>query len=251
MSSALDETMQQASQALARMNYLGCEALCLDALARAQAAGDWEYFARVLMPLQEARRQRRMIAAEGTILLGTRTRAGDAPAILARVVTGCVVLTRPHTAQDAVELETLARRQRRYVEVLWADNPADATTWTVRSTVAGPPASSSMDAPPADWVDRWMDPNSSTGPRPRATHRTRAPDGGTRPRVDTPGMTPADWFIDASERLGDAALETARFSSGDDQVRFQLLRGCLEVVHDHELIHQALAEAARRLARRA
>src|SRR5690606_17570305 len=71
MSSTLDDIMERASRSLAAMDYLTCERLCVEALAAARRAQDWSYYARILLPLQEARRQRRLIAADGWVRLGT------------------------------------------------------------------------------------------------------------------------------------------------------------------------------------
>jgi len=66
----LDALMEDASRALAEMDYLTCESLCLKALAAAREDGNWAYYKRILLPLQEVRRQRRMIAADGDVVLG-------------------------------------------------------------------------------------------------------------------------------------------------------------------------------------
>ena len=116
----LDAMMEAASQALARMDYLVCESHCLDALAIARQRQDWPYYARILMPLQEARRQRRMIAAEGVIRLGTANLDGDPSAWLEQMrvgptqaeIAGCIVLTQPHGADDARRLAQTVRQQR-------------------------------------------------------------------------------------------------------------------------------------------
>jgi hypothetical protein len=67
---SIDSLMQQAIDALTRMQYLACETLCLRALAAASELGSWDSYARILLPLQESRRQRRLIAADGAIRLG-------------------------------------------------------------------------------------------------------------------------------------------------------------------------------------
>ncbi len=60
----IDELMERASLALARTDYFGAERTCLRAIARAVAASDWERAARMCLPLQEARRQKRMLAID-------------------------------------------------------------------------------------------------------------------------------------------------------------------------------------------
>lgn len=68
----LDAVMEAASVALSRMQYVECDRQCVRALKMARELEDWPYYARVLLPLQESRRQRRLTAAEGVVRLGTR-----------------------------------------------------------------------------------------------------------------------------------------------------------------------------------
>lgn len=212
MTAAADNLMEDASQLLARMDYLGCEAKCLEALAAARQAENWTDYARILLPLQECRRQRRMIAADGVTRLGTRGRIDN----LDDRAAACIVLTHPHSANDAADLIEATRD--RHIEVLFADNEPDAATWTLRS-FAGPAVTCDVAAPPAAWIDQWLKPD----------------------RVIA-GQCPADWFINATEALGDSAIAQA-----DDDI--QSLEACLDVVTDHEILHQRLGDAARALAR--
>jgi hypothetical protein len=221
----LGSIMESASRALAHLDYLGAEAQCLEALALARGQRDWATYARVLLPLQEVRRHRRLIAAEGVVRLGTPSLPGDPLSWLDGLKTGCFVLTHPHRAQAARILVQAVRDHRLFVEVLLADNPATDQRWTLRS-FAGLEVTCPMPAPPADWIDR---PLRSPPPRPN-------PPG--------PWPRPADWFIDATEALGDAAL--AHVPPGlDPAARIAALERCLDVVSDHELIHQRLWDAAR------
>lgn len=54
----IPETMERAEQALRRRGWFEAERLALKALAMARAADDFDAMARILLPLQEARRQR-------------------------------------------------------------------------------------------------------------------------------------------------------------------------------------------------
>ncbi len=202
----LDDIMERASRSLADMDYLACEALCMEALAEARERQQFGYYARVLMPLQEARRQRRMIAAQGEVLLGSSGPGFDAESWLTKHSAGCLVLTQPHNIDDARALAERARNENRFVEVLFADNTHEAASWTLRS-YDGPEVSCDVKAP-------------------------------------APGQSPAQWFLHATEQLGDAALRSA-----DDSLKGEALILDLEtrlrVFPDHELLHQSLAEAAR------
>lgn len=202
----LDEIMERASRALADMDYLACEALCLQALETAREQKRFKYYARVLLPLQEARRQRRMTAAQGDVLIGIGKDGADCSAWFEEGHPGCLVITQPNKAEDARALAERARAENRFVEVLFADNQPDAAAWTLKS-YEGPDVCCEIGAPTGD-------------------------------------LAPAQWFLHATETLGDAAL-----ASVDDtltgEARVEALEAVLRVFPDHELLHQHLADAAR------
>ncbi len=217
----LDGIMGRASQALADMDYLGCEVLCLEALAEARGVKRFGYYARVLMPLQEARRQRRMIAAQGDILLGTAEPGFDVGRWLTGQRAGCIVLTHPHTAKDAKSLADRAYDEKKFIEILFADNAPDAETWTLRS-YDGPEISCEVQAPT---------PGSPDSP-------------GSHDSPASPNEDPAQWFLHATEQLGDAALRSTDDSLSGGALVLEL-EVRLRIFPDHELLHQRLAEAAR------
>lgn len=201
----LDAIMEKASRALADMDYLTCEALCLDALTEAKRADRYGYYARVLLPLQEARRQRRMIAAAGDIQLGSG-QGFEPGAWLENRVAGCVVLTHPHSAGDARAIHQRVRQNKQFVEVLFADNALEESQWTLRS-YDGPAVNCSIAAPLSN-------------------------------------ISASQWFIEATERLGDAAL-TGVDSKLTGKALVDELESRLRVFPDHELLHQCLADAAK------
>jgi hypothetical protein len=230
MPQTLDELMEQASQALARMDYLTCERLCVQALGQARQQKRWAYYARILLPLQEARRQRRQIAAEGTIRLGTASLAGAPADWLDQLTAGCILVTHPHTADDAKALADAVHEKQRFVEVLFADCEITDDPWRVRS-FQGPRIEVRRPAPPDAWRDRWIQAEEHAEPAPADQ-----------------SQTPADWFLDTSEALGDAATEKIEARSdaipGGEQ-RVWLLEEALPVTADHEILHQKLGDAAR------
>jgi hypothetical protein len=214
MNTPTGERMERASIALAKMDYLACEALCLDALAETRRDGNWSDYTRILLPLQEARRQRRMIAAEGKVRLGSASLEGSPSDWLADHAPMCIAFTSPHTVDDAARFTQLAGEQYKYVEALFVDSATDAATWTVRS-FAGPAVQCELTAPPREAIDTW-------------THSDR-------------------WFLAASEALGDAALQTVTAKLGTIE-RIEQLEHCLGAATDHEILHQRLWDAARSLA---
>lgn len=120
----IDELMEAASVALVERRYLDCERLCRDAVTIARRAGDYERLGRIMLPLQECRRQRRQIAAEhGVTVLGGATRRPPEQ-IIDDHPRGCLLLTDPpYQAADATALRTLARERGLMVEVLLLDQP--------------------------------------------------------------------------------------------------------------------------------
>ncbi|MFN3167613.1 MAG: hypothetical protein ACE37H_11170 [Phycisphaeraceae bacterium] len=221
MAATLDNLMETASQALAEMDYARCEARCVEALEQARAGEDWVTAQRVLLPLQEARRQKRQTAIDGLILLGTPEKAAGLQSLIADERCGCVMLTRPYTAEDAAKLDAWIRGTHRAIEVGYADNDVDADTWRI-ATFRGAEAQADLPAPDRAWVGRWVDPLTVKPP------------------------TPAHWFMRASEALGDAAMARVDAPLGSVE-RFNALDEALASAGDHELLHQRLGEAAKAL----
>ena len=212
MSTSIDALMERASQRLTDMDYLASEALCLDALAMAKEAGDWTAYARVVLPLQECRRQRRMIAAEAGVQLGTNA-CGNDPR------NGGVAATRPMDRDAAQQLHDQATDQQRYVEVLWCDHEPEAPRWTV-STFGQVQVSCDVPAPDAAWLNQRLSPG------------------------DDGFAEAGHWFIAASEALGDSALQQVAAPLGSLE-RVNQLEQMVTAVGDHEILHQRLADAAR------
>ncbi len=202
--------MEAASRALAAMDYLTCEAHCLEALAAARAAGAWAEVARILLPLQEARRQRRMIACEAGV---TTARApADLPGLPDLRRAGCFVMRPPLTGAQAARFEADARAARRHVEVLHVTSDPSADRWSVAS-FRGPAVACAVAAPVSQHPD-------------------------------------VRWYLGASEALGDAAIALVEADPAaplGSVRRVDRLQAMLAVVVDHEKLHQRLGDAARAL----
>lgn len=212
MSTPLDALMERASRLLTDMDYLGSEALCLDALAIAKQANDWTAYARIVLPLQECRRQRRMIAADTAVQLGTNACWNDPR-------DGCVAVSKPLDRGAAERLAHDVADNQKYVEVLWCDNEPDADAWTL-STFGDIQVSCAVPAPNAAWINQ-------------------------RLVSGDEGFTAAGhWFIAASEALGDTALARVEAPLGSLE-RVEQLEHMVAAVGDHEILHQRLADAAR------
>lgn len=223
----LDQVMEQASQALAEMSYLRCERLCEQAMTMAVDAGRWTYASRILLPLQESRRQRRMIAADGVIRLGTADvdRASLSQWVWSWIEqhqAGCLAVD----VSDGLNLETIRKQIRDagfYVELLGIEARGQ-DRWTIcvghgpdsiRCEV-GAPQASMMDQDVADCDEH---------------------------------MQAAGWFLEALELLGDAAYASMK-TRVDALQRVAALQRAVTMVGDHELLHQHLGAAMREIALR-
>lgn len=150
----IDETMERASEALARTEYFEAESLCLRALYMAHRAEDFERMARICLPLQEARRQKRLMAIDaGRVFVVSRPE--DVPRGL---VAGRYLVQPPMIGADARTLRELADRHRVPALVLCREPTTKAGLWpmvavgpqTIRAKVLPP---SDTGAPHAAWFE--------------------------------------------------------------------------------------------------
>ena len=215
----IDTIMEQASQALAKTQYLEAEQLCFQALTLAKNSSNWQYYSRILLPLQETRRQRRMIAADGLIQLGTSETSLNA--WQADSTSGCLIVTSQTDESAAHALLQNARKNQRHLEILFAQINTHNNTWSLRMPNQ-PHISTTLPAPPPTWCER---------PFPASL----IPETGHSPHANGP----AGWFLYASEKLGDTAIEHAITTDPIDQ-RITQLEQALHTIGDHELLHQTL-----------
>ncbi len=101
---SIESLMERASEALTAGRYLESELLADEALHEAWRRGLYEMMARITLPLQEARRQRRLAAVESGKLFvveeGEVIPGSDGGA----VECGCYVVMPPHVAADARQI---------------------------------------------------------------------------------------------------------------------------------------------------
>ncbi len=88
--------MERASRALERTRYFEAESACKDALRKAYAASDFERIARIVLPLQEARRQKRQLAVDSgrRIVISEMRSLGD------EIQPGCYLFQPPLIGAD-------------------------------------------------------------------------------------------------------------------------------------------------------
>lgn len=237
----INDLMNEAGQALLDRDYLTTESLCVQALAEARDSQLWDHYASILMPLQEARRQRRIIAAEGWLLIGTEDRQalldalseqgpppgpkpftspGKEPGV---IVAAQIVITAPLTAEDARWIAENCQLRRLFVELLLAQGSGPnrvIRSWKQKDLTTTIPA------PPKDLpLDTWISPDH---------------------KLHTDGSA---WFQAASEALGDAALTAALPTEPPSADQIDQIAQSVDAVPDHELLHQRLADTAWQLQR--
>ena len=102
----IDRLMESASGALEETRYFECERTCLEALEMAHTAGDYERMARIVLPLQEARRQIRMAAIDTRklVILEEQIPEGET------IDSACYLLQPPLVGADGRDLRERAER---------------------------------------------------------------------------------------------------------------------------------------------
>ncbi len=120
----LQSLCDQGQRELMRMNYLEAERLLAEAEAVAWSARDWDTLARLYMPLQETRRQRRQHCGEGIVRLDIIARSASDQLNPKRLILeypfGQLLIAGFATAAPAIEFRRLAARIGIYVETFLA-----------------------------------------------------------------------------------------------------------------------------------
>ena len=94
----IDAMMEQASKALVSRDYFAAEKLASGALRRANQEQDFERMARILLPLQEARRLKRQLAIDTERVTVV---TGEIPAGKS-LTSGCYLITPPRVGETPV-----------------------------------------------------------------------------------------------------------------------------------------------------
>ena len=205
---SIDQHMEKASLALVRTEYFEAEKLCLRAMTLARRGQDFECMARICLPLQEARRQRRHAACDvpGCQVLTSMPGPGS------KLAPGRYLVVPPLVGIDARAVRDLAGRQQTPAMVLARE--------------------------PQTKMGRWPIVGVGTGPREPVVVRVQV-----NPPADV-NLLDLPWFMGAQEALGDAAIQKAPKGVPADHHVDDLL-DLLEAVPDHEKLIQALAQACR------
>jgi hypothetical protein len=209
--------MDRASEALVQTRYFEAEHLCLRALERAHRARDYERMARIALPLQEARRQKRMLAADApqrAIVDSTRAlRAAPSP--------GCYLIQPPLVAIDARGLRDRADARKVPILIIAREPMTLSGHWPVVAATTGLSIRIRISPPfPLQRLDS----------------------GWTRDDLSQP--PPPDWFLSAADAISREGLK--RLDPADAAAwRVDDLMVLLEAHPDDELIHQALGDTCR------
>lgn len=226
----IDQLMEQASAALVARKYFDCERLCVDALRRAYAALDYDRMARIVLPLQEARRQKRDLAIDaGWVQIVN----GPAPTGK-QLVAGCYLVSPPRVGVDGRLLREAADAKKVPVIVLVREPETKEGLWPL--VAVGPRTVRTKVAPPRAPV-----------PKVKKAGKKAAKKGSEDvPAVPKP--PPVRWFVESGEELGDAAIASIP-EHLLAPARVDHLMDLLAAHPDHEKLHQRLEEAAREAAR--
>jgi hypothetical protein len=237
----LDALCDRGQRELMEMEYLSAEETLVAAERISLASSDFDSLARLMLPLQETRRQRRQRCGEGIVRLDILSRGPtdllNASRIAADYPHGQLLIAGWGTIAPAVELRRLQNERRLYVETfLAAAYPADRSiailivpTETSAVPEIAPRSLSDLvaDAPPRSIVLDITD--LPTGPRPATT--------------DTYAYVMRLW-----ERLHAPFLAAADAES-NPRKKIDACRRAIDVDYACELAHQKLATAARELGR--
>lgn len=235
--------MEQASQDLVRRRYFEAEEACLQALRKALAIHDFDRIARIVLPLQEARRQKRDIAVESgdVFLVDSEIPTGK------KLVPGCYLVSPPRVGVDGRALREAADKKHTPIVVIVREPTTREGAWPV--VAVGPVTIRAKVKPPL--VASTPKPKARVTKKPaKAAKSTKAdaPNPQSSTEYPSPALPPPEWFIYANEQLGDAAIAEIK-DTAQPASRVEILVEYLQAHPDHEKLHQRLEEAARAAAR--
>jgi hypothetical protein len=241
---ALQELCETGQEALMRMDYLRAEAALAEAERQAWAARDWDTLARLYMPLQEARRQRRLRCGEGTVALDLVAEGPDDRVEGRRVVEniphGQLLVAGWGTIEPALQVRSLQAEQGLFVETFRA---AVYPVGAGRAVAIVPTEDVRLPEPhPRQSVDRLI---AELPPHSIVLAADQLPRGRQRGTTETYARV-----MDLWERLHLPFLATAD-AQHDPVQKIEQYRRTIRVDYACELAHQKLSGVARELSRQA
>jgi hypothetical protein len=220
--SPIDRMMERASAALEATKYFEAERLAATALRRAHSGSDFERMARILLPLQEARRQKHQLAVDSGRCVLLRRMSGLHPD---ETEPGCYLFQPPLIGVDARAFRETADSQEIPVIVITREPLTREGKWPIVAVNGSISVRTRVEPP---WKLERVEKNI------------------TKDAVDGVafGAPPVQWFEAAGEALGDVAL--ARLKPEEPAAwRVDDLLGYLDCHPDHEKLHQRLADECR------
>lgn len=240
----IDSLMEQASRALVARRYFETERLCVEALDAAHVAQDYDRMARILLPLQEARRHKRDQAIDTGIV---RVLDGVMPTAH-EIVAGMYLVQPPRVGLDGRMLREAADRSEIPIVVV----VREPTTRTGLCPV--------VSLGPVTLRARIEPPIAQEPPKPKSSAKSKATKNGKKAEAaDSPATTTAagtlppaaamptpsvEWMVRASELLGDTAIDEID-PTRPAYARVEELLLCVQALPEHEKLHQALIEACK------
>ena len=204
---AVDDLMQKASKALLDTSYFEAERLCCEAVMVARRANDFERMSRIVLPLQEARRQNRHLAMDS----GYCVSISELPKTAEALHAGCYLLRPPLIGAQARELRALLDGACIPAVVLTREPRTSQGKWPIVAVA----------------IDR--------------SFRTQVAVPRTGDAEVAENAAPeAGWFMQAIELLGDVAI--AKLKESDPAVfRVDDLWEAMVALPEHEKLHQRFA----------
>ena len=241
---ALQELCESGQASLMRMDYLAAEAALAEAERQAWELRDWDTLARLYMPLQETRRQRRLRCGEGTVALDLIAEGPDdrldGRRVLENFPHGQLLVAGWGTIEPAVRVRELQAEHGLFVETfLAAVYPVGAG----RAVAVVPTEDVRLPEPtPRQSVDRLV---AELPPHSIVMNADELPSGGRRGTTETFAQVSALW-----ERLHLPFLAAADMQA-DPVQKINHYRRTIRVDYACEFAHQRLSFVARELGRAA
>ena len=146
----VDAMMEEASKALAHGEYFKAERLAKDALQQTFRRQDYERMERILLPLEEARRQKRLAAVDSDNLIIT----SNAEDLDGSVRTGCYLLEPLLVAADGRNLRDRADEEEIPVLIVVREPLTKKGHWPL--AMVGPVTVRTRVDPPEDVTCEWV-----------------------------------------------------------------------------------------------
>jgi hypothetical protein len=237
----LQERCERGQERLMATEYLEAEAILASAETDAWAARDFDTLARLYMPLQEARRQRRQRAGEGVVCLDLLSEGPDdrveARHIIENYPHGQLLVAGYQTIEPAIEVRRLQKQHKLYVDTFLA---AVFPIGAGRVVAIVPTEDVALPQAPAASIDALI---RQLPPHSIVLGEDELPKGIRAGNTQTFGEVMALW-----ERLHTPFLAAADMQVDPIQ-RMEGYRKTTRVDYACELAHQKLSDIAKQLSR--